>query len=447
MYLSKETEFVKVDNGYIIVNLINAAADFIEDWLYNALSGNKFDEIDNEIIAKLESRKYLFESEVEYKSFIESVETKITECEETSVPTFVVVPTYLCNLKCIYCFEDSYTIHDRSNKSTIEQIDKQFEVIDTILKENKAENSPINITIMGGEPLIKNNVENIQRIFELAEKKNFTVDIVTNGVNIDYYLPLFMSKKNVISHIQVTLDGTREYHDKRRIFKDKSGTFDIIIKNVKFLIDNDILVYLRVNVDTSNINNLPSLADLLIKNFYPTEMLKPYLYLLQDGGCSGEGNIIKEEIGINKLLIMEKENENMKIFDKKYHGHLFIDAIEKNVQFQSMLKHCGAAKKQFIIDCKGNIYKCWHGIGNDNFSVGNFRSGSIEYNKNEIDLWYNRSALKLERCRDCKYRFICGTGCPAAKHLANDQLEIDKPSCVDYSSIINMVVKFKFSNM
>ena len=146
-------------------------------------------------------------------------------------------------------------------------------------------NDDIRITIMGGEPLLKCNIKTVEYIFKQAKKREYSIDIVSNGVDLNYYIDLFNEYKDTLNHIQITVDGIKEIHDKRRIFHDGRGSFDLIMKNMKLAIENDILIILRVNVDDTNINELPDLADTLVNEFNKNEKLKPYLYLLQDGGC------------------------------------------------------------------------------------------------------------------------------------------------------------------
>ena len=88
------------------------------------------------------------------------------------------------------------------------------------------------------------------------------------------------------------------------------------------------------------------------------------------------------------------------------------------------------------------MYKCWHGIGNDSYSTGKYIP-SINENKEKITKWNNRAVLNLEECKDCNYRYICGTGCPAATHKGENEFDIEKESCVDYRKLIETIIKEK----
>ncbi|MEG1058553.1 MAG: radical SAM protein, partial [Lactococcus sp.] len=152
---------------------------------------------------------------------------------QLSAPNFLIVPTYACNLKCIYCYEDSYLINQRGLTSDVMQLTNQFTTIDSIVSKSGFHNREIAITLMGGEPLLKTNVRIIETALELSKQRGYKVNVVTNGVDLGCFIDLFVNYFDVLSHIQITLDGSQDVHDKRRIYRDGSGSFDIIWKNIK----------------------------------------------------------------------------------------------------------------------------------------------------------------------------------------------------------------------
>lgn len=451
MFLIKEIEFIDYnENEMIMINLINGATDIIEKDIYINIINNEFDNIDDEIVNCMLERKYLFKNESEYNKFIEQLDNKLEELEKKATPNFLVVPSYACNLSCIYCYEQTYMIKGTTDIDPIQMVDLQFDRIDKIMEvyENKygKTNNDIRITIMGGEPLLRCNLKTISYIFEQTKKRNYTIDIVSNGVDLNHYIDLFNKYKDILNHIQITVDGIKEIHDKRRIFHDGRGSFELIMNNIKLAIENDIVIVLRVNVDSTNINELSDLGNLLVKEYNYDKNLKPYLYLLQDGGCSGEQNIMNEKIGIETIFKLEEENPNMKVFRKKFHPENFIESIFNDEPYQPVLRHCGAAKNQFILDCKSNVYKCWHGIGNNDYRVGTFYP-KYELDDKKINNWFNRSVKTITKCKDCKYRYICGTGCPAAKHMSDDNMDVTGPSCVNYDELIKTIILEKMKNI
>lgn len=451
MYLLKEIEFIDYsDQDAIMINLINGATDLVSCEIATKIKNADFTNLDRKILTKLKARKYLFDSENDYQQFISNLDQKIEELEKSATPNFLVVPSYACNLRCIYCYEQTYMIKGTTEIDSLKMVYLQFAKIDFIMnayiKKYGQPKEEIRITIMGGEPLLKAHHNTVAYILEQATNRNYTVDVVSNGVELDAYLELFNKYQNTLKHIQITIDGIKSIHDQRRIFHNRKGSFDLIMNNIEQALAKNIKIVLRVNVDATNINELPALADTLVSRFGQNEKLVPYIYLLQDGGCSGETNIVNEQIGIAKIFELEDNNANMKIFKKKFHPAAFIDSIFNDEPYQPVLRHCAAAKNQFILDCKSNVYKCWHGIGNNSYRVGTFYP-KWDLDREKITAWFNRSVNQLKACRECKYRYLCGTGCPAAKHLSQEKMAIDQPSCVAYNELIKTIILEKMKRI
>lgn len=121
-----------------------------------------------------------------------------------------------------------------------------------ILSNIKQEQS-LKIIWYGGEPLM--GIKAIKIISEIIIAnqllyKEFVAEIVTNG----YYLTKNMAKllKSLhVNYVQVTLDGDKETHDKRRCLVDGTPTFDRIIKNIQNTFEI-IQTTIRINIDKNN---------------------------------------------------------------------------------------------------------------------------------------------------------------------------------------------------
>jgi uncharacterized protein len=425
-----------------MVNLINGAADYINDQIYQALLNNQLSKLDASVVTTMKNRRYLFENKEEYRNFLEKLDAKLEKLETNSLPSFLIIPSYACNLKCTYCYERTYDINHAPIQDKKKIIDQQFDVIANLIGQLSPDgpagfkSQDVKITIMGGEPLLPANQILINYILEKVASNGYRANIVTNGVDISNFIPDL--KNSPVEHIQITLDGPKSIHDRRRKSPHGTGSFDSIIKNVQLALKNGIKIYLRVNVDRENIDSLPELAEFITDSFPDSPDLFPYLYLMQDGGCSGNQNVLEESVGMEKIFKMEREFPKLRVFRKKYHPAGLIESIFDDKPFQPALRHCGAARNQYILDYKGNIYKCWHGVGNSDYRVGVF-DDNYQFNEKKAR-WLNRSVLKLKKCTLCKYRYICGTGCPAAKHGGGSASDLNKPNCVDYEKLINMLV-------
>ncbi len=446
MYFLKECEIIKKDEQeYFLLNLINGALDIIDGDLFEKIINENFQEIESDIIDALKSRNYLFDSEKEYLAFIKRINCEIQQAEKKSVPNFLLIPSYNCNLNCIYCYEHTYEMNCKNKERDLNLVDTQFNIINEIIKKQnvqKEDYEKIRITIMGGEPLLIPNKDVVEKIIKKAEQYGYSVDIVTNGVDLDKFIKILTSK--TVKNIQITVDGPKEIHDKRRVFYDGRGSFDQIFKNLKLALDNNIEVFLRLNADDANISQISELSDLLVNmGHYPN--LHPYIYLLQDGGCSGESNVLKEAVGLEKIYSIQKTNNNANIFYIKSHIYPLINSILNNKAFVPRLKHCGASGNQFILDEKLLVYKCWHGIGNEKYSIGKYDEKGLHLKEELVNSWMNRDASCMQKCKDCKYRYLCGTGCPAATHEVNKIMNTSLPFCPDFKEILPVTLNHYFN--
>lgn len=144
-----------------------------------------------------------------------------------------------CNMRCKYCYLSETYKHTRnrtsefmSEETAIKSLDYFFELIRQISKFNPGKKCAI--TFYGGEALL--NFPVIKKSIEYA-KSNCPVtpmfNITTNGTLLCGEIADYLVKNEVA--ISVSLDGSREEHDRNRVDAMKNGTFDTIIRNIKAL--------------------------------------------------------------------------------------------------------------------------------------------------------------------------------------------------------------------
>lgn len=143
------------------------------------------------------------------------------------------------------------------------------------------------ITLFGGEPFIDFDtiayplLKHLKEVIEKAGKK-FSAFFVTNAslINEDIINKLKILKP----HLQITLDGNKEHHDKIRIYKDgNKPTYDHILWVIHRLsqeIEGDnFSITLRINYDNSTLDGIPEILE-RIKDIDR----KKYLSILKEYG-------------------------------------------------------------------------------------------------------------------------------------------------------------------
>jgi len=199
----------------------------------------------------------LIDEEIEKKNYIKKYLDFIESREKDEVQIFFV-PWYLCNFDCSYCYQSGYENEIKFPDKGI--VDAFFNYIKNEFKERKKY-----ITLFGGEPLLTGakQKELLKYFFEKLNENNLEVAIVTNGYNLEEFIPELQKVK--VREIQVTLDGIKEIHDKRRYLKGGNSTFNKIVNGIDSALENNFTINLRVVIDKENIQNLFELAQFSIE--------------------------------------------------------------------------------------------------------------------------------------------------------------------------------------
>ena len=146
--------------------------------------------------------------------------------------------TQACNFRCAYC---SFTASDGSQRShstkhmTWDMIERGL----LFLRDHSIDAPEINIGFYGGEPLLRFDI--LKQTVEYASKLFFgkTIEyfITTNATLLNEEILAFFSKYEF--NMTISIDGTKESHDKNRVFADGSGgTFDAVIGKLLYIRDN-----------------------------------------------------------------------------------------------------------------------------------------------------------------------------------------------------------------
>lgn len=401
---------LKAYDKYMLIHGYTGAIDIVDTELANYLrigGSIEKDSLDETLYSTLLSRGYItcktFEQEHDFVVKLASVQHR---CDKELYKSFMFVITYNCNFRCPYCFENN--ISDNGKKWTKkvfseEMVDKAYDAIYHIEPNEKLRYK--NITLYGGEPLLRENTGIIRCIINKGIEKGFTFSAITNGYDLEYYKDLLSTDK--INFLQITIDGNKEHHDCRRYHYNEGGSFDKIIENIGFAIKNGVNVSVRINTDKENYQDLEYLETLFREIGYSENPLfnlySAYIY----------GNDDNDTLYSRKEYI-DKHNQDQNKFKCQDWGiyqkiHTALDN-RKPVTFRSI--YCSSQSSAYVFDPYGEIYTCWETIGTEENVVGNFSNEKMEWNDN-INKWHNENVGLKKKCSKCKYVFICSGGCPS----------------------------------
>jgi uncharacterized protein len=150
----------------------------------------------------------------------------------------VLTVTEQCNLRCSYCMHGSDLDWVRTHGTTAMTTETALESVRYFLERHDPDHTPV-ISFYGGEALLEpgliEEVMTTARTHPGGEEVMFSID--TNGVLLtDAVVDLAVRFQ---SHIQISLDGTRDQHDRHRVDAWGKGTFDRILEAVGRLLVAD----------------------------------------------------------------------------------------------------------------------------------------------------------------------------------------------------------------
>jgi uncharacterized protein len=332
------------------------------------------------------------------------LEKKIEEAKNWPGLEVNPIVTYFCNLACTYCYVPATASACFIERKLVSRI------AEYVKNRVDCENLQyVNLSLYGGEPLLKWSVceDLITRFSDDLHDSgaSFRVGLYTNGTLLTPAMIDFLESVNT-HFVQVTLDGPREIHDRRRKFKDGQGTFDLIMENIG-LIGEKLQLNIRVNVDKENLSKLPALIELLLENELNRKNVTVDLGRTSHISCSAgyKSTCISHEMYGEQIIkhYFDLEKAGFNVATPSY----FVPLI-RTPRYIPCISH---STRQIFVDPSGDLYTCAGLIGDRTFSVGNiWKSNAFD---ERISKWANFSPLQIAKCSKCKQIAFCGGGCAA----------------------------------
>lgn len=286
----------------------------------------------------------------------------------------IIFTTEKCNFRCPYCYED-FKVGNISNRT--------IKGIKNLISRKLPTLSKVNLSYFGGEPLL--NLAAIEEITSWATKQALQWDatvsghITTNG----YFLTHATIEKLrylSISSFQVTLDGAKSSHNELRPLANGGETYDVILANVKRLIEIYPGCQLNVRINVSD-RNLDSIDQLICYDL---------LFLLE----SKASFISLHEVFSSN----DRENSSLMADKAAVRGaiaHFY--KLAKNLGYNTDAKDdaegsdyvCYAAKaNSWVIRSNGRVQKCTVDLYSEKNSIGSLlENGEIRVDEEKLRRW------------------------------------------------------------
>ncbi len=349
----------------------------------------------------------------------------------------VILPTYNCNFRCPYCFE-RHRLTRGQEWLGHEMKPEMVEAVFAALQKQKDKGHKIdNVSLYGGEPLLKENKETVRNICEHAKAMGLGLSGITNGYDLDSYVDLL--KEFEFSQLQITVDGVGVLNDRRRLHRDGVPTYDKILQNAKLALDHGVDVNLRVNTNGENIGGVKALIDDLaargLREATQEERDKAYQ---EEQEAKKAGKPKPERKGFFSYYfkaVSEDADSPTKVTERQVLDALLaagippLEAIGKQSQYSIPMQglsaamkkddypsfspaFCGAEQGMLCIAPDGQLFSCWDLVAKDEDAVGftDKEAGRFFFNFTKAK-WRTRTSDLMKPCQTCPYIFICRGGC------------------------------------
>lgn len=408
---SKYNIFDYYDKGVLLYNTYSGAFVFvpqeIKEKVSNILSLPYIDnsEFDKELITELFQGGFLVDSDFDETESLKESYYKFRKNE--NYLSIILLASENCNFSCPYCF-----IY---KKRAIDMQDSVYESVIKLIEKRLSKINHLKIQFFGGEPLLnhKRNITFLKKVNSLLLGRSIYKEfgIVTNGYLLDK--EIFKDYLNQeVRFYQVTLDGSKKYHNLTRFTHNDRNTFMKIIENIFRCqeVDENFNFVIRINFQKDD-DKIDELIDYLKSRFYNDKRFNVVFRPVMDF----KTHKIDEDISICSKIEGQVKQMN---FLLNYYSNRIID-YDKHMIFlpKRISAWCEVQMfNSYIIGADGLIFKCDVEIGDVSFSIGGIdEDGNI---KMEMDNYFlNYDTYKDEKCLKCKLLPICQGGCIRSRKI------------------------------
>ncbi|MFH0928337.1 MAG: radical SAM protein [bacterium] len=401
---------------------------------------------ERDLVELLTSKKMLVDNAAAPETQIIELREKLQA--EISLELLYLLVTDGCNLRCVYCFEETPGVAGKfksvqMDTATVKKAIDLFAVMTA--KHGNPEKKKV-IHLYGGEPLA-----NRQAVYEAIEYAsglkargvlpgNCQLAIVTNGVLVNDADAERFAKHGVT--VGLSIDGPAFITDLYRVPK-RPGVrvTERVTRAFKLLKRQGVSVGLSVTLTPEAVAHFEEFLDffttgefsgadglsLNLLHYSPNIVLPPDYYAAATE-CQIRAFQRFREIGIYEERIMRK-------------ARAFVDQAP-------MYADCGVVGHQLVVAPDGRVGVCQDFVKPRTYFPRSVNDASHEELLGTLFAeWRNRSPLFMPQCQACEALGICGGGCPASAELqTGNRWNLDPRACAHSKRALEWLVWDAYAN-
>ncbi|MFZ5445857.1 MAG: radical SAM protein [Myxococcota bacterium] len=388
-------------SSWLLVNLLSGQADLLD-----GQTAERFQRGEYENPAELAAKGYLVEPLDEARRY-EAAKAKFAEGQKDDEVQLFFVASYACNFGCSYCFQDEYAPQQTHDVEKV--IDAFFAYVDDTFAGRRKY-----VTLFGGEPLLDTPKQRrvVEKLIEGTKARGLDLAIITNGYSLTKYVPLLQTGR--IREVQVTLDGAREMHDKRRALKGGGKTFDPVVAGIDAALEAGLTINLRAVLDKENLGDFGHLAHFAIdrgwtdRPNFKTQVGRNY----ELHHCQTNNTRLYTRLSLweDMFTLIREDPEILRFYRPAYSVARFL--FDEGQLPEPLFDSCPATKTEWAFDATGSIYPCTANVGKAGEELGTFYP-SRSLKLDVVQDWSGRDVTTISGCSTCSNQLACGGGCGA----------------------------------
>lgn len=295
----------------------------------------------------------------------------------------IMVPTFRCNMRCIYCHSFSKPLNAKGwdmDKDTAKS------VVDFMFKTTAKE---FGIEFQGGDCSF--NFDIVKFVFDYArdlankQKRNVKFSVVTNLTNVDDDFIKFL-QDNIPIGLCTSLDGPKEVHDKNRKYLGGRGSYEDVVYWIKRIREEMKGYDFRFHALTTITKYSLDYGKEIVDEFRKLGFHNAWLRFMNNLGFAEKtwdkiGYTAEEYLKFwnDTLDYVLKINRGGEEFREVWAFLVSSMILEKEstnmVDFRSP---CGAGIGQLLYNHKGDIFTCDEAKVLDIFKLGNVKTSKYD---------------------------------------------------------------------
>lgn len=227
-------------------------------------------------LPELRQRWFVVPEQTQDKKLVEMVRwiQRSMKKQPKRTTAYTIMTTTDCNARCFYCYE--------LGRSRIPMSEETALKVAAFIKEN-SKNKPVRLSWFGGEPLYNDKVIDLICDSLRADGVEFVSTMISNGYLFDDERLKKAVERWNLKQVQISLDGTEQVYNRCKDYIYPQGSaYQVVLNNISRLLDRRMVIFIRMNLDFHNTEDLLELAEELAARFGGNPRFIAYSHLIFD---------------------------------------------------------------------------------------------------------------------------------------------------------------------